>query len=90
MNSILQFLKKNGESLDRDIAEAVGISLAKVHVHLSQLIASGQIVSYHSIRFEGGNKIEGMRYRATGILMEARRGRKEKNHPPDYWHNYKG
>jgi transcription initiation factor IIE alpha subunit len=90
MNGILKFLKKHGESLDTDIAEAVGISLAKVHVLLSQLSASGQVVSYHSIRLEDGIKIEGMRYRVTGVLKEAIRVRGKKNPPPNYWHNYKG
>ncbi|MGA8146274.1 MAG: hypothetical protein WB870_01700, partial [Gallionellaceae bacterium] len=46
-----------------DIAMATGISLAKVHLHLSELTAKGEIMSCHSIRFEKGKKIEGIRCR---------------------------
>ena len=90
MNNILQFLKEHGDSLDIDIAEAVGMSLDKVHIHLSQLSDRGLVVSCHSIRFLDEIKIEGMRYRVAGVLVEAKRGRNGKRHPPDYWHNHKG
>ncbi len=75
MHSILKFLEKHGESLESDIAEAVGISLANAHARLSQLSASGQVMSYHSSKLEDGIKIEGMRYRITRVLIETRRVR---------------
>lgn len=88
MNNILKFLKTHGESLDVDIAEAIGASLAKVRIQLSQLSASGQVISYHSIKYEGGVGIEGMRYRVTGVLIEdRRRDKRKKNQVPDYWHS---
>ena len=37
MQAILQYLKLNGEQLDSEIATAMGISLAKVRVSVSEL-----------------------------------------------------
>jgi DNA-binding Lrp family transcriptional regulator len=68
MKEILQYLKKNGEQLDTEIAKAVGISLAKVRLHLSELAAKGEVMSCHSIRFEKGKKIEGIRCRLAGYI----------------------
>jgi predicted ArsR family transcriptional regulator len=71
MKEILQYLKKNGEQLDTEIAKAVGISLAKVRLHLSELAAKGEVMSCHSIRFEKGKKIEGIRCRLAGYIPPA-------------------
>ncbi len=76
MNEILRFLKLHGESLDSDIAEAVGVSLAKVRIQLAELSTKGEVMSYHSIKYDGGNKIEGMRYRIAGFIPKAAPGRK--------------
>jgi DNA-binding transcriptional ArsR family regulator len=91
MKKILQFLRKYGDSRDSEIAEALGASIAQVRVHLNQLSEKGHVVSYHSIKYEDGIKIEGMRYRITGILLEARPGRKKVNQVRDFWilHNSK-
>jgi len=78
MNEILQYLKKHGEQLDFEIAEAIGISLAKVHLHLIELTARGEIMSCHSIRFEKGKKIEGIKCRLAGYIPPAAPGRKSK------------
>ncbi|MGA8147059.1 MAG: spermidine synthase, partial [Gallionellaceae bacterium] len=78
MNEILQYLKTHGEQLDTDIAMATGISLAKVHLHLSELTAKGEVMSCHSIRFEKGKKIEGIRCRLAGYIPPAAPGRKSK------------
>ena len=76
MKEILQYLKKHGEQLDTEIAEAVGISLAKVRLHLSELAAKGEVMSCHSIRFEKGKKIEGIRCRLAGYIPPLTPGRK--------------
>ena len=73
---ILQYLKKNGERLDTEIAVATGISLANVLLHLSELAAKGEVVACHSIRFEKGKKVEGISCRLTGYIPPASPGRK--------------
>jgi DeoR/GlpR family transcriptional regulator of sugar metabolism len=79
MKEILQFLKTHGEKLDTEIAEAVGISLANARSQLTELAAKGEIMSCHSIRFEKGKKIEGMRCRLAGFIPPAAPGRKSKS-----------
>jgi hypothetical protein len=78
MNVILQHLKTNGESLDADIAEAVGMPLSKANAQLAELSARGEVMSYHSIKFVNGTKIEGMRYRIAGFIPKAKPGAKSK------------
>jgi len=78
MNEILQYLKTHGERLDSEIAEAAGISLAKVRLHLSELTARGEVMSCHSTRFEKGKKIEGIKCRVAGYIPKAAPGRKSK------------
>lgn len=75
---ILQYLKKHGERLDAEIAEATGIPLTNVRLHLSELAAKGEIMSCHSIRFEKGQKIEGIKCRLVGYIPPAAPGRKPK------------
>ena len=81
MNEILQYLKTHGERLDTEIAEAVGISLTKVRLHLSELATKGEVMACHSTRFEKGKKIEGMKYRLAGYIPPAAPGRKPKAQP---------
>jgi DNA-binding IclR family transcriptional regulator len=78
MNEILQYLKTHGERLDAEIAEAVGMSLAKVRIQLSEMAAKGEVMSYQSTRFENGKKIEGIRSRIAGFVPPAAPGRKSK------------
>jgi len=79
MKEILQYLKKNGERLDTEIADAISISLANVRLHLSELSANGEIMTCHSIRFEKGKQIEGIRCRLAGFTPPAAPGRKPKS-----------
>jgi len=78
MKEILQYLKKHGERLDTDIAEATGISLATVRLQLAELAAKCEVVACHSIRFVKGKKIEGTIYRIAGYTPPASPGRKSK------------
>ena len=78
MNEILQHLRSHGQQFDTEIAEATGMSLANVRLHLSELAASGEIVACHSIRFEKGEKIEGTVCRLAGHVPAAAPGRKSK------------
>ena len=79
MKEILQYLKDHGERLDMEIAVATGISLANVRLYLTELAAKGEIMTCHSIRFEKGKKIEGIRCRITGYIPPAAPGRKSKS-----------
>lgn len=78
MNEILQYLKKHGEKLDAEIAQAAGLSLSKTRRYLAELAAKGEVVAYHSTRFVEGQKIEGIRCRLSGITPKAAPGRKSK------------
>jgi len=78
MKEILQYLKKNGERLDKEIAGATGMSLANVRIHISELAAQGEVMTCRSIRYEKGNKIEGIRCRVSGYIPPASPGRKSK------------
>lgn len=77
-NEILKYLNANGERLDSEIAEAVGLTLAKVHVQLAALSAEGEIMTCHTIRFNKGKQIEGISCRISGHIPKAAPGRKSK------------
>jgi len=79
MKEILQYLKANGERLDTDIAEATGLSLAKVRAQLTELAAKGEIMVCHSTKFEKGKKTEGISCRLAGFIPPAAPGRKSKS-----------
>ncbi|MDX8380259.1 MAG: winged helix-turn-helix domain-containing protein [Gallionella sp.] len=78
MNEILQYLKKNGEHLDAEIAEALNLPLDVARTHLADLAAKGDIMVCHSIRFENGQEVEGLRCRVAGYIPPAAPGRKSK------------
>ena len=78
LKEILQYLKTHGERLDTEIAEAVGLSLADVRTQLTDLAARREIMICHSIRYEKGEKIEGMKCRLAGFIPPAAPGRKSK------------
>lgn len=78
MIEILQYLKKHGERLDTEIAEATGISLAVARLQLKELAAKCEVVACHSIKFKKGKKIEAVIYRIAGYIPPAAPGRKSK------------
>lgn len=75
---ILQYLKSDGERMDTEIANAVGISLAAVRQHVSELTARGEVMSCTTTRFVKGKKIEGISCRLSGFIPKAAPGRKSK------------
>ena len=79
MKDILQYLKTHGERLDTEIADAVGITLNNVRQHLATLAAQGEVMVCHSIKFEKGKKIEGIKCRLAGFIPPAAPGRKSKS-----------
>lgn len=76
MNEIIQHLKKHGESLDAEIAKSAGLSIEETRRHLSDLTAKGEVMTYHSTRFEDGKKVEGIRSRLVGYTPPTVSGRK--------------
>ncbi|MFZ2162914.1 MAG: ArsR family transcriptional regulator [Sideroxyarcus sp.] len=79
MNAILKYLKAHGEQLDTEIAAAVGVSVANVRQQLADLAAKGEVMACHSIRYEKGKKIEGIKCRLAGYIPPAAPGRKSKS-----------
>jgi DeoR/GlpR family transcriptional regulator of sugar metabolism len=78
MNEILEYLKKNGEKLDAEIAEANKLSLSTTRQYLAELAAKGKVMTYRSTRFVEGQKIEGIRCRLTGFNPHATPSQKQK------------
>jgi len=61
------------------LPQPVGLSLAKVREQLAELAEQREIMVYHSIKFEKGKKIEGIRCRLAGFIPPAAPGRKPKS-----------
>lgn len=78
MKEILHYLKTQGERLDTEIAEAVGISLVLTRRHLLELTDKKEVMSCLSIKFVEGKKTEGMSYRLAGFIPKAKPGAKPK------------
>jgi len=78
MKSILEYLNKNGETMDHDLATATGHSLATVRSILRDLSLSGAVISCNVIRFVDGVKIEGISCRISGTIPQPSPGRKAK------------
>jgi DNA-binding IclR family transcriptional regulator len=76
MNEIMQYLKKNGQRMDSEIATATGMPLAKVRFMLADLSAQGEISRCSVTRFDHGKKIEGMLCRVAGYIPPKSPGRK--------------
>jgi predicted transcriptional regulator len=76
MNEILQYLKKQGERSDKEIAEATGIPLAKVHFHLAELKTKNQIMVCHLTKFVKGKEVESIICRISGFTPPTKPGAK--------------
>ena len=76
MQEIMQYLKKNGQRLDSEIAAATGMPLTKVRCLLADLSAQGEISKCSVVRFSEGKKIEGILCRVAGYIPPKSPGRK--------------
>jgi transcription initiation factor IIE alpha subunit len=76
MHEIMQYLRKNGQRLDSEIAAATGIPLTKVRDLLTGLSAKGEISKCSVVRFNDGKKIEGTLCRVAGYIPPKSPGRK--------------
>lgn len=73
---VLEHLKKHGQLLDFDIAEATNISLDEVRVSLSELSARGDISRCTFTSYVKGKAIEGFQCRLSGYIPRPAPGRK--------------
>ena len=79
MTEILECLTKHGQRLDSEIAEEIGLPLAKVRERLARLAASGEIITCNLTRFEkNGKRIEAVQCRISGYVPPLAPGRKAK------------
>ena len=76
METILQYLKLNGEQLDADIAKALRLPLERVRTELQDLSAKGEVMTCFVTRFQGGRRIEGWSCRVAGFTPPVSPGRK--------------
>ena len=58
MEKILDYLNKHGECLDTEISVATRIPLNNVHLHLNELMAAKQVMTFHATRYVDCTKSE--------------------------------
>ena len=73
---ILEYLKKQGQQVDYEIAEAMNIPLSEVRISLTELSAKGEISRCSVTRFIKGMPVEGMLCRVAGTVPPKAPGRK--------------
>jgi DNA-binding Lrp family transcriptional regulator len=78
LQKIVDYLKKNGEKLDAEIAAALGMSLEKTLLQLTELAAKGDVIMCRTTRYLDDKKVEGMLCRVAGYIPPASPGRKPK------------
>ena len=78
MTDILECLTKHGQRLDSEIAEEIGVPLAKVRERLAKLAATGAIITCNLTRFDKGKRIEAVQCRISGYVPPLAPGRKAK------------
>lgn len=75
-SAILQYLNKNGQQADYEIAEAMKLPLSDVRDTLMALSKLGEVSRCNVTRFIGGKPIEGMLCRISGTVPPKAPGRK--------------
>lgn len=78
---VLEYLKKHGQKLDREIAKSTGISLKQVHDSIAELETNKAVSSCSVTNFENGVAIEGRLCRISGYIPPAAPGRKSSPQP---------
>jgi len=76
LDRIISHLKVGGEQLDLDIARALRLPLDVVRKNIEYLSANGDVMTCQVVRFQGGNKIEGLSCRMAGFIPPRTAGRK--------------
>ena len=75
---VLQCLKKYGQRLDYEIAREMKMPLDMVRERLSDLTASGAVITCSLSRFEDGKQIDAWQCRMSGYVPPVAPGRKPK------------
>ena len=78
---VLEYLKKHGQKLDREIAKSTGIPLEEVNNSIIELEANKAVSSCSVTNFENGVAIEGRLCRISGYIPPAAPGRKSSPQP---------
>ena len=78
---VLEYLKKHGQKLDREIAKSTGITLKQVHDSIAELETNKAVSSCSVTNFENGVAIEGRLCRISGYIPPAAPGRKSSPQP---------
>ncbi|MDZ4099216.1 MAG: ArsR family transcriptional regulator [Methylophilaceae bacterium] len=73
---VLQYLRKHGQRLDREIAEDTGIPLKQIRFSVAELTALKEISNCSVIHYINGKPIEGILCRVSGYIPPAAPGRK--------------
>ena len=78
MAEVLDCLKKHGQRLDLEIARELKMPLATVRERITDLAATGAIITCRLTRFEGGKRIDAWQCRVSGYVPPQAPGRKAK------------
>lgn len=78
---VLEYLKKHGQKLDREIAKSTGITLEQVNNSILELESNKAVSSCSVTNFENGVAIEGRLCRISGYIPPAAPGRKSSPQP---------
>jgi transcription initiation factor IIE alpha subunit len=73
---VLQYMKKHGQKLDREIAKDTGIALPQVRHAIAELQSSKSVFSCNVINYDKGVAVEGILCRISGYIPPATPGRK--------------
>lgn len=76
MEQILQFLRRNGEQLDAELAAAAGLSLSETRERIRQLAEKGKVTTLSSTRMLEGERIVGIRCRIATDTRRTKAGRR--------------
>lgn len=80
---VIDYLKKHGQKLDREIAKDTGISLSQVRLSIAELQNTKEVSSCSVINFENGVAVEGLLCRISGYIPPAAPGRKANPQTPE-------
>ena len=66
--TILQYMKKHGQKLDREIAKDTGIALPQVRHTIAELQSTKTVFSCNVINYNNGIAVEGILCRISGYF----------------------
>lgn len=73
---VLQYLKKHGQKMDREIAEDTGIPLKQVRFSVAELSELKEVSNCNVTHYKDGKPIEGILCRISGYVPPASPGRR--------------